>query len=576
MDVKHLYKAYRNGVYLGLIYPVISEFDYHQDINTVSTELEIEVAQNFVSFDDSLESIETEDGEDITTEDDIVITTSGELLNYGDKDSGLVIADGNDIEVWEYTDNNPDGVLVFYGYQTRTRGSIDDVLTLTVVSQGIDTNNHVYGNSAFVLQTSQNVSADFVDFAPAGSTGRYLSIGGKAIDIIAQSFSGHSYTLSKLRFEMARGTYTGGIPSSVTVTLSFYQGAIGSGTLLDTVTANPSTGYPTFGDVDFILNTPITLVSSNTYHVRLTTTDYTSIRVSSVGGGTGSYGGGGFQFHVLSAGGWSGVGADDLSFKLYTGTILVDAEFLATDPADMVREAVDGYPGVVSYTGSSIDNTSYSLDYTFKLATVEEIIRKSRELAPANWYYYVDPATQILYFKETPTTATHLFTVGNHILDFMWESTIEGIKNVVYFTGGPTSGVNLLKKYTDVTSLAVNKVGLERLTDNRIVTANEDAAETLSNSYMEENSTQVFKANPVTIHARSYDINTINIGDTVKVQATNSFISDIIFQITSKRRLSDSVTVTFGKLPIRSSTYVDGLKRRLDDQQTLDNPDAPS
>lgn len=572
MDVKHLYKAYRDGVYLGLIQPVISEFDYHQEINTVSTEIEIQVAQRFVSFDDGLEPLEAEDGEDITTEDDIVITTSGETLTYGDKDSGLVIADGNDIEVWEYSDTNPDGVLVFYGYQTRTRGSIDDILTLTVVSQGVDTNNHVYGNSAFVLQTSQTSTDDFFDFAPAGSAGRYVSVGGKAIDIMAQSFSGLSYTISKLSFELARGTSSGGIPSSTTVTMQLYQGAIGTGTLLDTVTANPSTAYPTFAFTDFVLNTPITLVSSNTYHVRLTASDYTSAKVNSAGG----YANGEHQFNVVSAGGWSGSIGYDMTFKLYTGTILVDAEFTATDPADMVTEAVDGYPGVVTYTGSSIDATSYSVDYTFKMATVEEIIRKARELSPANWYYYVDPATQILYFKETPITATHLFTIGNHILDFTWESSIEGIKNVVYFTGGPTGGVNLLKKYTDVDSLAVNKVGLERLQDNRIVAANESAAETLSNNYMQENSTQVFKANPVTIHAQSYDINSIKIGDTVKVQATNSFISDVIFQITSKRRLADTVILTFGKLPIRSSTYVDGLKRRLDDQQTLDNPDTPS
>lgn len=573
LERKHYYKVSRNSVYLGLLPNVVSPFTYSQDINTGSTETVIEVMQSLdTAFEDVL-NLETEDGNPITTEDNQNITTERSEEIIGEKDSGLLIANGNDIDVYEYSDDDPNGVLVFSGYISGWKNTVGfgDKTEITVISNGKDMDDYVYGNSAFTLQTSMTVAGDFLDFAPAGSAGRYVSVGGKAIDIIYQQFSGHGYSLSKLQFALARGTYTGGIPASVTVTMKLYEGANNTGTLLDTVTATVSTGYPTFTYTDFVLNSAILLDSSKTYHVRLTSTDYTSINVSGIGTGSGTYGGGFYQWFVTGIG-MSGAGTDDVDFKLYTGSILTDAAFTSTDPSVMVKNALT-YGGEVTYTASSIDLTGLSITYTFRLATVLEIVKKALELAPSGWYWFVDPATQVLTFKATSTTPTHYFTLHKEVEKLEIESTIEFIKNVVYFSGGPTAGVNLLKLYTDTASLAINKRGLARLSDNRVTLA--ATAQTLSEGLMAENSDEEFLST-CTVLGEKYDIDSIQLGDTVAFQSFGNFVDRLVLQVTKIKRGGDYVDLTLGKLKLKTSTYVDDIKRDLNNQQTLDNPNTPS
>lgn len=565
LERKHVYKIYRDSTYLGTLPYVISEFNYSQDINTGSAETTIEVVQGLDTAHEDVVDIETEAGETLTTELGEVITTERSFEDIGNKDSGRLIASGNDVEIFEYSDDDPNGVLVFSGYISGWSNKVgeEDRTTITVISHGKDLDDYVYGNSAFVLQTSQLTNDDYRDFAPVGTAPRYVSVGGKCIDMMVQSFSGLSYTLSKISLYVCRGT-TGLIPPSATITLSLYSGAIGGGTLLDTVTATPSTTFPTFGYTDFILTTPIALNSATTYHWRLTSSAYCAIQMISAS----AYAGGESQFYVTTIG-YSGSDGDQ-NFKMYSGTILVDAEFTATDPSIMITQALT-YGGRV--TEGDIDLTGLSLTYTFRLATVLEIINKCLELAPSGWYWTVDPATQLLTFKETAASPTHYFTLHKHLESIEVHSTIENIKNVVYFSGGPTAGVNLLKLYTDTASLAINKRGLKRMSDNRVTLA--ATAQTLSESYMEEYSDEEFSSE-ITILGETYDIDTINLGDTVGFRSFGSFIDNLVLQVRSITRGTDYVRLVIGKLPLKSSTYVDELKRSLENEQTLSNPNTPS
>lgn len=568
LERKHVYKIYRDSTYLGTLPYVISEFNYSQDINTGSAETTIEVVQGLDTAHEDVVDIETESGETLTTELGEVITTERSFENIGNKDSGRLIASGNDVEIYEYSDNDPNGVLVFAGYISGWSNKVgeEDRTTITVISHGKDLDDYVYGNSAYTLQTSQTSYDDFLDFAPTGYAGRYLSIGGLAADRMAQSFTGLSYTLTKIAVELARGTNSGGIPASVTVTLELYSGGIGAGTLLDSINATVSTGYPTFTYTDFILTTPIALSSATTYHWRLKATDYASIRVMWAN----VYANG--EWQTRSSGGvWSGSPSNvDTTFKMYSGAILTDAEFTSTDPSTMITEALT-YGGRV--TEGDVDLTGLSLTYTFRLATVLEIINKCLELAPSGWFWTVDPATQQLTFKETAASPTHYFTLHKHLESIEVHSTIENIKNVVYFSGGPTAGVNLLKLYTDTASLAINKRGLKRLSDNRVTLA--ATAQTLSENLMEEYSDEEFSSE-ITILGETYDIDTINLGDTVGFRSFGSFIDNLVLQVRSITRGTDYVRLVIGKLPLKSSTYVDELKRSLENEQTLSNPNTPS
>lgn len=568
VETRHIYKVYRDNEYLGLLPYVISDFSYPQEINTVAAETSIQLLQPFDVAHEATEPILTEDGEPILDEAGHEITTEGALPIVGDKDSGLIIANGNKVEVWEISDYDVNGELVFSGYQTRLRaGLTSSVVELVIISDGSDMSNYIFGNETnFVSEVSQTTEV----YPAVLSRGNQ---GGSWPPYLAQSFTGHDFVLSNIQLKVALGSEELGIyPTSATVTVNVYSGTpSGTKTLLSTASKLITNVIPTYAFTNFTLAAPIDLSPSTQYFFTASADDLVSVKFAD----TSVYANGNGFLGYLD-GSWLSVSTIDLTFKLMSGVLKVDAIFTSYDPSDMVRDTLDGYGGVITYTPSSIDNTGYNIDYTHKMALASEIVAKARELSPANYYYYVSPASAVLYFKETSTTPVHTFIVGRHITELDYESTIEYIKNVVYFTGGPTAGENLLKKYTLPSSLAINRVGLERLADNRIVTANEASAEAIANSLMEENSSEVHIADPVTIHASTYDIRTINLGDTVQVKASGNYIETLLFQITSLRRYTDSIELRFGKLPIRSSAYVDDIKRKLEKEQTLGNPDAPS
>lgn len=567
LERKHVYKIYRNSTYLGTLPYVFSEFNYSQDINTGSAETTIEVGQGLDTAHEDVLNIETESGETLTTELGEVITTERSFEDIGNKDSGRLIASGNDVDIYEYSDDDPNGVLVFSGYISGWSNKVgeEDRTSITVISHGKDLDDYIYGNSAFTLQTSQTTSSDYW---PLGNIGQqvyaYYSIG--------QTFIGLSYTLSKIVLKLGAGnSYLGYYPASVNVTLKFYTGTADNnsgvtlGTLLDTITTTVTSPANAKTDYDFILTTPIALSSGTRYYILLYSTDYCDIGSSP----SDSYANGA---PIIYNGGTyaTSTGTLDLYFKLYSGAILTDAVFTSTDPSTMITNALT-YGGRV--TEGDVDLTGLSLTYTFRLATVLEIINKCLELAPSGWYWTVDPATQQLTFKETAASPTHYFTLHKHLESIEVHSTIENIKNVVYFSGGPTAGVNLLKLYSDTASLAVNKRGLKRMSDNRVTVA--ATAQTLSESYMEEYSGEEFSSE-ITVLADTYDIDSIQLGDTVGFRSFGSFIDNLVLQVRSITRGTDYVKLTIGKLPLKSSTYVDDLKRSLENEQTLDNPNTPS
>lgn len=571
VERKHIYRVYSDGVYLGTLPNVQSDFLYTQEINTGSAELEIQISQSLDTASESVEYIETESGEIIYTEGGLPITTEGSTEIVGENGSGLLIANNNDVYVYEISDDDPNGVLVFAGYISRWSSNMttsSDDITLTVISYGKDLKDYVFGNSAFAIELTQATYDDLWLGGTQAQTDFYVH------NIIGQSFTGLSFTLTKITVRAALGNVVLGIyPTSATITLKVYSGdPLGSYTLLATTSALVTSIYPTFDLVDIVLGTGITLSSTTNYFFTMQFSDYVNISFMS-----GNPYANGTNYLGKSPSGWLTIETGyDLAFYLYSGTLLTDAIFTAEDPSDIVREAIDGYQtqgGIVTYSGSSITNTGLSIDYTFITATVLEIIEKARELASAGYYWFVDPATQLLTFKPTPPTATHKFLLGKHIEELSIDASIENIINVVYFTGGPVAGVNLLKKYTNIPSLSENRLNMQKLNDNRVI--DDATAFALADALMDENASEVFLSD-VIINAETYDIDSINLGETVAFGGFNNFVKDQILQITRLRRGTDFVSLKLGKLPIRLDSYVEQLKRDLDKQQTLDNPDTPS
>jgi hypothetical protein len=569
----YLYKVSRDGIYLGLIPNVVSEFGYHQEMNMAAVQTDIDVDLSLDTADEVAPILTTEDNRWITTENEIPITAERSIELVGNKDSNRIIANGNDVEIIEISSDHPNGVTVFSGYMSkwRAKASQKDIITITCISNGKDVVDYVYGTNTYTAELSQTAFNAVTHLVPLGAP-----TGTPSSELVCQSFSGITANLSVIRmaFGINRGTANpDGVPP-VTLTLRLYQGVepFQGGTLLATVTKTLSTiYYPNSVITDFRLPSLVALNGGN-YYWTVEASDYVTVLGQYYA--TDVYAGGNAYWYRTPS--WNQfTPPSDLYFVLYSSpAVISDATFTATDPGNMVKQALDGYPGVVSYATGTVDLAGYTLNYPFKLATVLDIIEKARQLAPANYYWYVDVGTQILYFKQTLTTATHKFVIGRHVEDFEVEASIEEIINVVYFSGGPTAGVNMLKLYTDQASLATNKRGLARVTDNRVTDAT--TASTLGEALMDENDEEIFRSEPLVINANTYDISLIKPGDTVAFEGAGNFIDSIIFQVSALDRGEDRAGLTLGKLPLRSDAYVDQIRRDLDNEQTLANPNTPS
>lgn len=570
VERRHVYKVFLDGQYLGMLQNVVSQFGYTQQINTPGTETNIDVSQSLDTASEPVEPLQDELGNSITTEDGQVITTERSTELIGVKGSGAIIASGNDVEIWEISDDHPNGVLVFSGYMSRWKGKIGsgDNISIKVISEGIDTDDYIIGDNAFVLEHASVYDGN----------AQFLARVGQVTPFGAYMF-GQEYTftpgfiLSNHTLHLALGDVSQAIyPTVANITLNIYQGdPLGASTLVSSVTTAMTNVYPTFSDISMILPTPITIQDGVRYFFTVTADDYVMLGSRSSTTYPRMYSGNGTNLT-------SQFGVDmNIAFGLYSGDILTDANYTDQDPGDMVRSAMDNsyspQGGVVVYTVSSIDDAGVLVSHQFKMATLLDVIKQARNYAGGNFYWYVDPATRVLYFKATATTATHRFIKGRHVGDTEVSSNIEGIVNVVYFTGGPTAGVNLLKKFTDTNSLARNRINMQKMSNNRVTGATQ--AQVLAENLMDEHSEEDFLM-VLKVLASTYDIDSINPGDTVTVEGNGNFIDHLVLQITSLHRARNFVELIVGELPIRADMLTQKLKNDIDDVQTLDNPDVPS
>lgn len=113
--------------------------------------------------------------------------------------------------------------------------------------------------------------------------------------------------------------------------------------------------------------------------------------------------------------------------------------YLSQDPSNILKDSLDKFNadgGIVTYDGSSITATGTTTTYTFNLNSEFEVIKKCLEIAPTDWYFYADLATNLLHFHPRPSVVDHYFYLGQHIFSLDLEKTMEGIVNDVFFTGG--------------------------------------------------------------------------------------------------------------------------------------------
>jgi hypothetical protein len=250
--------------------------------------------------------------------------------------------------------------------------------------------------------------------------------------------------------------------------------------------------------------------------------------------------------------------------------------YLSQDPSDILKDTLDKFNvagGVVSYDGASIDDTSTSVSYPFNLNTELEVIKVCLKLAPSDWFFYVDMATNLVHFHERPTIPAHYFVLGKHILELNLEKYIEDITNLVYFTGGDVGGgINLFKKYENATSITDFRRGLDRIQDERVKL--ESSADVIVGSLIDRAKQPLYRSS-ITIADSVYPIETIKLGDLIGFRNFGNFVDEVTMQVVRIDYKPDQIALQLDTLLPTVPKRLEDIKRNLNQEQITNNPDAP-
>lgn len=562
------YKVYNSaGRYLGLLPKVTSPFVFPQDMNSAGSSLEITCgvkAENRLTT----EPIITGDGEDITTgTGDPLTATIGEiLLARGSSDDDAIFKNGNRVKVWMYNYWYPNGKVMFSGQVNKVKPKFaggKSYTNLTVLSDGLDLNNLIARGYPFsytndVVQTTYNLYAYAHDFGGGDKGGGWETYGQSWV-------TGPAVTTLGAISLLLQGT--------ADVTVAVYDAP--NGNFLGSTTRSISNGSPTVEQFEFPSLIPVSPSTAYFFAIWLGSGQtiaifYNNPSVYTDGvmyGSSYSGGSGGGSFLPL---------AGDLYFITKSGVPTTTATYTTQDPVTgMLSPILTDYNNRGGYiTERDFTPAGYTLTYTFNMAYIFDAMKKVLEMSPPGYASYIDLGTAEMDIFPISTTAD--FTVVNEkdLVDFDLDLSIEQVKNYLLLTGGEVSpGVNLYRDYTDSESAGDYGVRTATKSDNRMTqTATADA---IGQSFVDENADEAENFTLV-VPVTAMDHTLLTPGKTIGFKNNGNFIDTIVQPIVRREFHTKFVVLTLGKMPIRQSDELQRINRDLLNEQTVNNPTAPS
>lgn len=567
VPTRAVYKVYsRIGSYLGELPNVTSKLAFPEDISSAGTSMVItcgEKADNEVTAAYLL----TEAGDIITTEDDLpIVTTATDLLvARGDSDDEVIFKNSNRIKAWLYNKYYPNGRLMFSGQVNAVNlryGAGDASVALLVLSDGLDLNSYIARGYPFsytndVSQTSQNGFVTVTQSSKDPSWQRYGQTwltGGSVTNI---------------------GALVLKLQGTATVTLSVYDAP--NGNLIGSLTRSVTLASPT--DVQFDVSQLIDVTSAADYFMAVSVAPGQSIRVYKHSTSS-TYANGSMYTSTFTgtSGGSYLETSGDFYFITKYGTPTTTATYTSDDPvADMASGIFQDYNDRGGYIKErDFEATGLSLTYTFVMAFIYDALKKILELCPSGYYAYVDVGTAEIDIKQASVTPDFTVVRGRHINQLDLNLTIEDVRNYLLFTGGDTGGgSNLYRDYTDSASIAYYGLRSVARTDNRVTTT--PTADAIGDTFIEEEAGEQQNTS-LTVLNEHIDITLLTPGKTIGFKNFGNFIDDLVLQVVRRDgNYNDGVAVlTLGRLPVRMNDVVQRLNRQLLNEQTIDNPSAPS
>lgn len=284
------------------------------------------------------------------------------------------------------------------------------------------------------------------------------------------------------------------------------------------------------------------------------------------------YGGSETTIVQLTSYGW-----DLDQFPITTADGKTTVPFLSKDPSQIAKDAVDKFMADSSSYGTyttrdtlSIDITGTVVSYTFRANTYKDVLEKTLELMPSNWYFRVGLGDNLVYYKERSVTPQHLFYLGKHIKSLDLKGSIINSTNRVLFTGGGEPNL-----YIDRSEVPADRTRrtLKMMSDNRVTVL--DSAEIIADGAIDGSNKRLFRTT-VEILTKQYDIESISVGETVGFKNFGNEVDTFTMQILGLTYTPDSVQLQLETKPPTVSKRLEDLRRNMTVNENQNIPDTPT
>lgn len=559
------------------------------DINSLNSNLTVLLGQNENQTATDTSNLMTEDDYEITTEDDLsLLAELTTPMGIGDGTNAdvnnnvelsvtygawvpLLTEDGypiltEDDELILVTDGAPQGRTLFTGYASNWELDINsESVSMEHLSHSRQLDNIVFETPDTTQITSGAQGYDSIGIAGGGPYD-YWSL--------AQTFTPASnVTINSVQF-MTFGwvgatfgvTLVQGNPSSPGTTL-------GSGTGM--ITAQAYQQNPTASTVP-LSTSGIALVAGTQYTLFIDTGNFktggNNLYPCNFLSTAASYASGQAYWATKSIG-YTDAGMD-IYFNLIKSGGATTVTINSTDPSVMLKRVIDfarSRGALVNYDASSIDPTGTTVSYTFNTQTIAETIETILKLCPSDWYYYYDPATNLIHLHKRPTAVTRQFVRGKDVISLKLKRSIEQLVNDVLFSGGGTPA--LYYRYTDQASINSLRRGLLKMSDQRVTVLS--TAQILAQAQVNRNKNAVYSAQTSIVRA-DMPLEDINLGELVQHIGFSTLLAGIQLQIMSKTYKPDTMDFTLNVLLPSQNQRIEDIKRNLTELENQDNPATPS
>lgn len=600
-------KAIQQKTYRYFVYDYLRNFvgewltvqgtpDFKQDINNLQSSMAVTLAQNELTQLSNVATLQTETPDTLVTEadEDLLADISapaglgtgttldtnlevdvygywGEFVNLTTEADEPILTEDDDFIMAE--DGAPQGRPVFTGYISNVEVDLSDAsnVTASILSHAQELKN-------IMLQTQDTAQVSFAAWDGSGSLG---TAGGGPDDtaVIYQTFTANA------NFNMRRITMParGWLGNVVSVSIQAGTPAAPVGAVLggasDVVRAAADSG--TWNDLNFDFGDVIPLVNGTQYFITITSAG------AKTGGNptypvaikTGTGYAGGSAWYANKTGPLTNMSTTSMLFTAWKNGGATTVTFNSYDPGAMVKEIIKFGQlrgSRVTYTADSIDLANTSPSTTMQTNTLDDAIGNALNAAPAGWYFYFDPAYNVVHFHKKPTKVTRYIIKGRNFINGKLKKTIETLINDVYFSGAGTPAV-----FIHLADTTLKRRGLKKMSDTRYSDTTSMAIVAQSdidayNNAIWAGEAEILQAPATTTRAADAPLEDINVGILVGFIGFGSTIDVLKLQVVSRNYKADTAPLSLSYNAPPVSKRVEDIKRALEQDDMANNPTAPT